>query len=94
MTVTVRLIGALKHAAGSDIISVNYRKDLSVRELMKEVTTEAPELKRSLVNPQLEDQGLNALILVNSKEISALSGLDTKLKDGDEIAIVPVVHGG
>jgi len=94
MTLTVKLIGALKPAAGSDTITVNYRKGLSIKGLLKEVTTLAPELKRSLVDPQLEDQGLNALILLNSKEISALNGLDTKLKDKDEIVFVPVVHGG
>jgi molybdopterin converting factor small subunit len=31
---------------------------------------------------------------VNGKEISVLNGLDTVLKDGDEVVFVPVVHGG
>jgi len=34
------------------------------------------------------------LILVNGREISVLNGLETKLKDGDEISLIPVVHGG
>lgn len=36
----------------------------------------------------------NFIILVNGREISVLSGLETKLKSGDEIAIIPVSHGG
>jgi molybdopterin converting factor small subunit len=31
---------------------------------------------------------------VNGREISVLNGLDTILKDGDEVVFVPVVHGG
>jgi molybdopterin converting factor small subunit len=33
-------------------------------------------------------------MLVNGKEIGVLKGLETKLKDGDELVLVPVVHGG
>jgi len=66
----------------------------SVKELIGKVTTESLELKRSLINPQTEDPTLNALILVNSREISVLNGLETELKDGDEVVLVPVVHGG
>ena len=53
-----------------------------------------PALKRSLIDQQLEDPRPNALILVNGREISVLNGLETNLKNGDEIVLVPVVHGG
>jgi len=33
-------------------------------------------------------------ILVNGRSINLLSGLDTKLKDGDVVAIFPPVSGG
>ena len=33
-------------------------------------------------------------IYVNSEAIDALSGLDTPLKDGDEVAIIPALAGG
>ena len=36
----------------------------------------------------------NFIILVNGREISVLSGLETELKSGDEVAIIPVSHGG
>jgi molybdopterin converting factor small subunit len=31
---------------------------------------------------------------VNGKEISVLQGLETVIKDGDEVVFVPVLHGG
>jgi len=53
-----------------------------------------PALKQSLIHQQPEDLRSNTLILVNGRELSVLNGLETNLKDGDEIVFVPVVHGG
>ena len=61
---------------------------------MNELGKEVPELKRSLIDPHLEDPRPNALIIVNGREIGVLAGLETKLKDGDEVVFIPVIHGG
>jgi len=94
MAITVKFVGALRHVSGAGELALDCKGDISIRELMNEITKERPALKRSLIDQQLEDPRPNALILVNGKEISVLSGLETKLKDGDEIVLVPVVHGG
>jgi molybdopterin synthase sulfur carrier subunit len=94
MTITVKFIGALRHISGVDELALNGEEGTSIRALMNEITKEDPELKQSLIDQQLEDPRLNALILVNGREISVLNGLDTSLKDGDEVVLVPVVHGG
>ena len=57
-------------------------------------TSVKDELRRNLLDEHLQEPKPNALILVNGKEISVLEGLATKLKDGDEVVFVPVVHGG
>jgi molybdopterin synthase sulfur carrier subunit len=94
MTITVKFIGALRHISGVDELALNGEEGTSIRALMNEITKEDPELKQSLIDQQLEDPRPNALILVNGREISVLNGLDTSLKDGDEVVLVPVVHGG
>jgi molybdopterin synthase sulfur carrier subunit len=33
-------------------------------------------------------------VLVNGMDIESLNGMETKLKDGDEVAIIPPVAGG
>ena len=93
MTITVKFLGALRHISGTNELALNI-KDASIKELMNEIVREMPALKPSLIHQQLEDLRSNALILVNGKEISVLNGLETNLKDGDEIVLVPVVHGG
>ena len=90
----MKFVGALRHVSGVDQLALDSRENLSVRKIISEITEERPDLKRSLIDQQFQDPRLNALILVNGREISALDGLETNLKDGDEVVLVPVVHGG
>jgi molybdopterin synthase sulfur carrier subunit len=94
MTITVKFVGALRHFSGASKLTLDCKGCASIRELVNKIVKEVPELKRSLIDQQLEDPRPNALILLNGREISVLNGLETKLKDGDEIVLVPVVHGG
>ena len=94
MTITVKLLGALRHISGAGELALNIKGVLSIKELMNEIVREVPALKPSLTHQQPEDLRSNTLMLVNGNEISALNGLETNLKDGDEIVFVPVVHGG
>jgi len=94
MAITVKFVGALRHVSGAGELALDCKGDISIRALVNEITKEMPVLKRSLIDQQLEDPRPNALILVNGREISVLNGLETNLKDGDEIVLVPVVHGG
>jgi molybdopterin synthase sulfur carrier subunit len=41
-----------------------------------------------------QDVSKNVIILVNRRGIRELEGLETKLKDGDEVALLPPVSGG
>ena len=94
MAITVKFLGALRHISGAGELALNIKGVLSIKELMNEIVREVPALKPSLTHQQLEDLRSNTLMLVNGREISVLSGLETNLKDGDEIVFVPVVHGG
>jgi len=94
MAITVKFLGALRHISGEGGLALNIKGAISIKELMNEIVREMPALKQSLIHQQLEDLRSNVLILVNSREISALNGLETNLKDGDKIVLVPVVHGG
>jgi molybdopterin synthase sulfur carrier subunit len=94
MAITVKFIGALRHVSGAGELALDCTDDISIRELISEITKELPALKRSLIDQQLEDPKPNVLILVNGKEISVLNGLETNLQNGDEVVLVPVVHGG
>jgi molybdopterin synthase sulfur carrier subunit len=93
MAITVKFVGALRHAAGVKTQTVEC-EGCSVRELIDKVSGNSSELRGSLIGGEGENARSNALVLVNGREISVLNGLDTSLKEGDEVVFVPVVHGG
>ena len=73
---------------------IRFKDAISLKKAIKEIVEKMPRLKRTLVDPDLEDPRPNTLILVNGKEISVLKGLETMLKDGDEVVFIPVLHAG
>jgi molybdopterin synthase sulfur carrier subunit len=94
MVVTVKFVGAFRSISGKNKFTLTLENSVPLREVVKKIVEELPKLKRTLIDLELEDPKPNSLILVNGKEISVLNGLDTVLKDGDELVFVPVVHGG
>ena len=94
MAITVKFVGAFRHFSGAGELELDCNGLTSVGELVNELVEEVPEVEGILVDQQLANPGPNALILVNGREIGVLDGLETRLKDGDEVVLVPVVHGG
>jgi len=94
MPLNIKFIGALRHISGKTQLTVNYQETKSLKALLSKLSQEFPSLEKTFTDQELNDSRSNTLILVNGREISVLSGLETKLKDGDEIVFVPVVHGG
>ena len=90
-TVTVRIPTALRPQAGN-----NTSLDLpgaSIREVLGSLTGEYPELGQRLFKGENE---LNRFInvYVNDEDIRFLNSLDTPIKPGDEVSIVPAIAGG
>ena len=91
MTVIVEMPSALRQFAdNSDELSSEEKK---VEEVFKELCQRFPELKQNLY----EDEGsirnfIN--IYVNDEDIRYGEGMQTQLKDGDRIQIVPSIAGG
>ena len=94
MPLTIKFIGALRHLSGKTQIKFTFQEDITIKQLINEITQELPELKHTFSDLELNDSRSNSLVMVNGREISVLNGYETKLKDEDEIVFVPVVHGG
>ena len=94
MAVTLRFLGSLRHYSRKDTLMLDCQKDVTILDLVDIATLHSPKLRRNLLDEQLEIPKPNGLILVNGREISVLNGLQTKVRDGDEVVFVPVVHGG
>jgi molybdopterin converting factor small subunit len=95
MEITVRLFGVFRGISGKNKLIVKFgNAAVSLKDAIEKIVEKMPRLKRVLIDPELEDPRPNTLILVNGKEISILNGLETMLKDGDEVIFISVLHAG
>ncbi len=96
ISVKVRLMGVFRVLSGKSGLPVELEEEPAIvrKVIQKLVETFSREFQETLIDPELKDPRPNALILVNGKEISVLEGLETEVKKGDEIVLVPVSHGG
>jgi len=94
MEVTVRFIGTFRTISGKSKFTIEYGDMPNVKKAVEKIVEELPKLKGVLIDADLQDPRPNTLILLNEREISILNGLETTLKNGDEIVFVPVSHGG
>ena len=93
-TVNVRLLGVFRGLSGKSQVSLKLEQP-TVRKVIKKLADSlSEEAKRLLVDPELNDPRTNAIILVNGKEIGVLKGLETEIKEGDEVTLIPISHGG
>jgi molybdopterin converting factor small subunit len=92
--VKLKLIGAFKKAYGSNEATVKVTATKKLGSIIKKIAKNSAELKRSLIDPELNSPLPNAIILVNGRDIGLLNGLETKLAGGDEVILIPVIHGG
>lgn len=96
MKVRVKVLGVLKRALGGDelVVNINAEGGLRLKDFIDRVLGEAASLRDILLDPELKDPRPNTIILLNGKEISLLGGLEAIVRDGDEIVLIPVIHGG
>jgi molybdopterin synthase sulfur carrier subunit len=92
--VNFRFVGSFRNLAGKGKVTLELSEGILLKEAIKQIIEKFPKIERALIDPELGDPRPNTLIIVNGKEISALNGLETLLKDGDEVVFVPVSHGG
>jgi molybdopterin converting factor small subunit len=92
----LKLYGVFRSAAQTDAVNVSVPDATpTVRSAINElVSRPGCEELRKLIFEESEDPRSNALILLAGQEIGALAGLDTTLKEDDELSLLPIAHGG
>jgi MoaD family protein len=89
MNVEVLLFGRLRELAGASEESFRPDEGACLEDLFGLLgARHGPSLARELASPE------RFMILVNGRHYTSLNGLQTALKQGDTVAIVPAVIGG
>jgi molybdopterin converting factor small subunit len=83
--IAIRLLGGAKKAVGRPLVELD-RNSATVSEILNFLQSMSSE-------PRLLQPG-NLIIAVNGVDSAATAGASTVAKDGDEVTVVTVVHGG
>ena len=92
MSVLIRFRGPLASRMSEPTFQIDVDESISLRELLQKIIG-----RESIVRDVWEDENRmdrEALILCNETDVGLTGGLDTVIQDGDELVILPLVHGG
>ena len=83
---TVKFLGGAKKSFLTEKIEVD-KSELTVNELLDLLLDLKPDS-----TPELDTS--NLLIAINGADCSALDGRKSKIREGDVVSIIPIIHGG
>ncbi len=92
--VKVKFFTLLREKSGVDSVEIEVDGTVSVGELLKGVES---RVKSGLFEGIITKNGAlldRAVILINGRNIAHLKGMDTPVKDGDEVLLFPPGGGG
>jgi MoaD family protein len=91
MSVKVKLPQILrKHAGGEPVVDADGS---TLRELLKDLESRYPGITKNVVS---EEGALHRFInvYVNDEDVRYLGSLETPVKEGDTVSLLPAVAGG
>jgi len=94
MKVEVKFFTSLREITGKKVDEIQLQNVITVEELLTLLSEKhGKKFNEYVYDKKGKVQGFLSF-LVNGKNINVLQGFDTKLKQGDTIAILPPVGGG
>jgi len=96
LKVKVEYLGHVKNVIGSERQEeVEIGDELSIADLLTVLSEKYGEpFKKAVYEKSGTDVKSNYIITINGYLLNQLNGLETKLKDGDHITLLPIVSGG
>jgi molybdopterin synthase sulfur carrier subunit len=92
--VTVRFFTTLREITGGKEEQVEFPKPVSVSAVLTKLSKKHGKDFDDYIFDELGDVRGHLQVLVNGRSVTTMNGLRTKLKDGDQVAILPPVGGG
>ena len=96
MKVTVDYLGSIKQTLGlKQAEQVELKEDASVCDLLSLLAEKHGDpFKKAVYEPKGLDLKPHHILSINGLLLNQLNGIETKLKDGDRVILMPVVSGG
>lgn len=92
--VTVKFLASIREAAGVDAVDVIIESGESVGALLKRLVERLGERPANALYDSRKGLRKDVTLMVNGRNLRALEGLDTKLREADVVLIFTSVAGG
>jgi molybdopterin converting factor small subunit len=92
MKISVIFRGAIARKIEGGIVEVDLGEGCTLRELFSRILEQNSCLQDVWNNPVEIDR--DSMILCNEVDVGVTGGLETALKNGDTLTVLPLVHGG
>ncbi len=94
MHITVRVFGFLKEVSKEGATTLNFDDEPNIDQVIMRLVEHNEELGSRLWDPIIDSYTPNALVLIDGVEAGNLNGPRTRVREGCEVIILPVTHGG
>ncbi len=95
MKVTLHTILGLKQAIGQGLVEIDVRDGSTVADFLAHLKERwGDELSGHLFDPESGAVLPHVRVMVNGQTIQFLLGMETALKEGDEVLLLPPASGG
>lgn len=94
MRVTVKFFTTLREIVGKREEEFEFSRGTTVKELLKHLSESYGQAFKEYIYNERGRVKSYLQFLINGKSITTLKGFETRLKDGDKVAIIPPVGGG
>jgi len=92
--VKVRFFTTLREIVGKREEQIEFSQAVTVEELLKQLSRKYGERFQDYVYDEKGKVRNHLQFLINGKSTTTLQGFKTRLREGDQIAILPPVGGG
>jgi len=94
LKITVKFFTTLREITQKKEEQIEFSRSATVESLLKQLSKKHGKEFNDYVYDELGSVRGHLHFLVNGQSVTALSDLKTRLKDGDQVAILPPVGGG
>ncbi|MFC1988913.1 MoaD/ThiS family protein [Chloroflexota bacterium] len=82
------------HEAGNIILEETVDEGTTIGDLMRKLSSENQAFSDVIFDTENDKLSGQVMIVLNNRIVEAMKGMDTKINDGDIIALLPVIAGG
>jgi MoaD family protein len=90
---TIKLFATLRDIAGAGQINVPFQEGETVRQMIENIRSVQPALAEAILDERGDLTGL-VHVMVHGRNIQWLNGLDTTVRESDQIVLMPPSAGG